>query len=302
MLNHVVVLSLGFVSLMSMFLAPAIEAKELNIVSTSSIIGDYVRNVGGDLISQTVLVGPNGDPHTFEPSPKDGVALKNADVIFEFGLNLEPWLDQLYLSSESKAQRYRVTGGLILIHGSDPDHDEIEVDPHVWHDVGNAIIMVELIRDALMKADPEHAGQYRDHAEAYLKQLADLQDWIFQQIASLDKERRKLVTSHDTFGYFARRYGFQIIGAVVDSATTEAADPSAAKIAQLTEKIKSSGVPAIFVENVSNPQTAQAIARETGARVAPPLYSDALGEPGSEGEDYVKMMTHNVKTIVEALK
>lgn len=302
MLNRAVILTFGLVSLMWMCLASAVEAKELNIVSTSSIIGDYVRNVGGEFISQTVLVGANGDPHTFEPSPKDGVALKSADVVFEFGLHLEPWLDHLYQSSGSKAQRYRVTGGLMLIHGSDPEHDEIEVDPHVWHDVANAIIMVELIRDALMKADPEHAEQYRHNAELYLKKLSDLQDWIFQQTASLDKERRKLVTSHDTFGYFARRYGFQIIGAVVDSATTEAADPSASKIAGLSEKIKTAGVPAIFVENVSNPQTARAIARETGVRVAPPLYSDALGEPGSEGEDYVKMMTHNVKTIVEALK
>lgn len=151
-------------------------------------------------------------------------------------LHLEPWLDPLYLSSGSKARRYRVTGGLMLIHGSGPDHGEIEVDPHVWHDVGNAIIMVELIRDVLMKTDPERVEQYRLRAEIYLKELSDLQKWTFQEISTLDKERRKLVTSHDTFGYFARRYGFEIIGAVVDSATTEAADPSALKTAQLVKK------------------------------------------------------------------
>ena len=275
-----------------------VQAQELNVVSTNSILADWVDHVGGDLVRSAVLVGVNGDPHTFEPSPKDDVLLKKADVIFEIGLHLEPWLDKLYRSSGSKAIRNRVTEDLMLIRADGRNED----DPHVWHDVGNAVIMVQAIRDALIKADPQHSNGYRNNADVYLAKLSTLDAWVVEEIVNIPKARRKLVTSHDTFGYFSRRYGFEIIGAVIDSATTEAADPSAFKIAQLVEKIKASAVTAIFVENVANPQMAQAIAREAGVKVAPQLYSDALGAPGSDGEDYIKMMTHNVRTIVEALR
>ena len=275
-----------------------VGAQELNVVSTNSILADWVDHVGGNFVRSVVLVGANGDPHTFEPTPKDGVLLKKADVIFEIGLHLEPWLDKLYGSSGSKAIRDRVTEGITLIHVN----GENEADPHVWHDVGNAVIMVQAIRDALMKADPQHSDEYRNNADIYLTKLSILNAWIVKEIANIPKERRKLVTSHDTFGYFSQRYGFTIIGAVIDSATTEAADPSALKIAQLVKKIKASAVPAVFVENVTNPQMLKAVAREAGVKVAPKLYSDALGVPGSDGEDYIKMMTYNVQTIVEALR
>jgi ABC-type Zn uptake system ZnuABC Zn-binding protein ZnuA len=278
-----------------------VDAQELRVVATNSILADLVKNVGGTFIQQTVLVGANGDPHTFEPTPKDNVLLKNAGVIFENGLHLEPWLDKLYASSGSKAVRYCVTGGLKLIQ-SQGDHGDSESDPHVWHDAGNVIIMVEVIRDALIKADPVHADVYQRNADIYLAKLSALDAWIVDETSSIPKERRKLVTSHDTFGYFARRYDFQIIGAVIDSSTTEAADPSALKVADLVEKIKASGVPAVFVENVANPKMLQAVAREADVKVSPQLYSDALGKPGTSGEDYIKMMEYNVRTIVEALR
>lgn len=302
MVNRILTVSLGLMVIMLLLMTQKVEAKELNVVSTNSILADWVRQVGGAYIEQTVLVGANGDTHTFDPTPEDSIVLTNADAIFEFGLHLEPWLDTLYDSSGSKAPRVRVTSGLMLLRSSQSVGGEVEFDPHVWHDVGNAIIMVEAIRDALMTADPAHANIYRDNAEKYLKELSSLQDRVFKEIATLHKDRRKLVTSHDTFGYFARRYGFEVIGAVIDSATTEASDPSALKMAELVRKVKASGVPAVFMENVSNPQSLQALARETGVRVAPGLYSDALGEPGSAGEDYISMMTYNVKTIVEALR
>lgn len=302
MLRRTITVSLGLTVLILLLLTQKVEAKELNVVSTNSILGDWVRQVGGPHVKQTVLVGANGDPHTFDPTAKDSIALTDADVIFEFGLHLEPWLDALYDSSGSKAPRFRVTSGLMLISSSQPVGGDAEFDPHVWHDVGNAIIMVEVIRDALISADPTHTSDYRDNAERYLKELSSLQNRVFKEIATLEKERRKLVTSHDTFGYFARRYGFEVIAAVIDSATTEVSDPSALKMAELVQKVKAAGVPAVFMENVSNPQSVQALARETGVRVAPALYSDALGQPGSAGEDYISMMTYNVKTIVEALR
>ena len=281
-----------------------VDARELRVVATNSILADLVRNAGGTSIQTTVLVGANGDPHTFEPTPKDNVLLKNADVIFENGLHLEPWLDKLYASSGSRAVRYRVTEGLKLIRtlGYHEDGEGSEADPHVWHDAGNAIIMVGAIRDALIKADPVHTGDYQRNASIYLTKLSVLDAWIMKETSSIPKERRKLVTSHDTFEYFARRYGFQIVGAVIDSATTEAADPSALKVAGLVNEIKASGVPAVFVENVVNPKMLQAVAREAGVKVAPQLYSDALGKSGSSGEDYIKMMEYNVRTIVEALR
>lgn len=278
------------------------DAAPLKVVSTNSILADWVHQVGGDLIDQKVLVGANGDTHVYEPTPKDNISLNKADVLFEIGLHLEPWLGQLYQSSGSKALRCRVSGGLMLIQRDGAHPGELEADPHVWHDVDNVIMMVEIIRDVLAKTDPEHSKTYRQNAEIYIKKLSELQGWIFKEVSTLNEDRRKLVTSHDTFGYFARRYGFTVIATVIGSATTEAADPSAATLAHLVGEIRSSGVPAIFVENVSNPQVVRTIAREAGVRVAPSLYTDALGGPGSEGEDYVKMMTYNVKTILEALR
>lgn len=278
------------------------QAGAVKVVSTNSILAQWVQHVGGKRIDQSVLVGVNGDPHTFEPTPRDSSELKDADLIFEFGLGLEPWLDKLYEASESTAKRYRVTNGLMLLSNQSDKDGHTEFDPHVWHDVGNAIIMVQVIQDALMHSDPAGAEEYLLNAESYLKSLAELHAWVFEVVSKLPPERRKLVTSHDTFSYFARRYGFDVIGTVIESATTEMADPSALKLAGLTQKIKSAGVPAVFIENVSNPRIVQALAREAGVRVAPSLYSDALGEPGSDGEDYIKMITHNVKTIIEALR
>ena len=278
------------------------QDRELNVISTNSIVADWVRQVGGDLIKQSVLVGADSDPHTFEPTPQETVLLKEADIVFEIGLHLEPWLDKLYESSDSKAMRYRLTQGLMLIHMDGLKRGETEIDPHVWHDIGSVIMMVQAICNVLMDEDPAHEAQYRKNTEAYLKQLSDLDVWIFDEVIKIPNERRKLVTSHDTFRYFARRYGFQIIGAVIESATTEAADPSAAQIAQLVEKVKSAGVPAIFVENVANPQMVNTVAKEANVSVAPELYSDALGKQGSEGDDYLKMMKYNVETIVGALK
>lgn len=272
------------------------DAREIQVVSTNSILADLVKNVSGEWIKQTVLVGANGDPHTFEPTPQDNVVLKNADVIFENGLHLEPWLDSLYGSSGSQADRYRITEGLDLIQ------TQGETDPHVWHDVENVMAMVKNIRDALMKEDPEHAGVFQKNADIYLSKLSALDAWMIKEVANVPQDRRQLVTSHDTFGYFARRYGFEVIAAVIDSATTETADPSAAKIARLVETIKKTKVPAIFIENTTNPNMVKAVALETGVKISPPLYSDALGEKGSDGEDYIKMTEYNVRTIVEALR
>lgn len=284
--------------------------RRLTVVATFSVLGDLVRQVGGERVAVRVLVGPESDVHTFDPSPADTAALAEAALVFENGLGFEPWLDRLYAASRSAARRVVVTEGLAGLIRSDAGHAdehrekraESGVDPHVWHDVQNAMHMVGVIRDALVQADPANAATYRAHAERYLAELQALDAWIVAQVATVPPERRKLVTAHDTFAYFARRYGFTIIGTVLGAVTTEVADPSAAQVAALVRTIRAAGVPAIFAENVSNPRLMERIAREAGVEVVPGLYTDALGKPGSPGDTYVSMLRTNVERIVLALR
>jgi len=278
----------------------------LRVISTTSIIGDWVRIVGGDQIDLMTLVGPDGDPHDYEPVPADSVLLAQGDLIFENGFGLETWLDKLYTSAESKATRVVLTDGVELrrvgkTEGGNPGGQDDDRDPHAWQSVHNAAIMVGNIRDAFVKADPAHAADYRARSDAYINQLNDLDAWVQQQIQSIPADRRKLVTSHDAFGYFGQRYGIDVSRSALESVTTEASDPSARQIADVVEQIKASGVPVIFLENIQNPQLINQIAAEANVKVGPPLYSDALGQPGTAGDSYIKMIRYNVQTIVKAL-
>src|SRR5579859_4450388 len=280
--------------------APAAGAK-LDVVATFSILGDLVQAVAGDNIQLHTLVGPDGDTHTYEPIPADGVALAQANVIFENGLGFETWLNKLYTASGSKAMRVVVTTG--VTPGKIAIGDAAgETDPHAWQDVSYSIGMVNVISATLVAQDPAHAAAYQANAAAYLRQLQDLDSYIQQQSNALPAERRKLVTNHDALGYFAKRYGFQVVGDVLGSVSTEASEPSAAEIAKLTDEIKSAGVHAIFTENIENSAVINQVAQESGVKVPPPLYTDALGQPGTPGETYLKMMRYNIDTIVTALK
>ena len=272
------------------------SATTLRVVATFSVLGDLVKNVGGDRVEVTVLVGPDGDAHTFEPTPKESIALAQAQVVFENGLHFEHWLDALYIASGSRASRVVTTDGI------EPITLGNEEDPHAWHDVSNAMLMAERVRDGLIAADPANAAYYKGSAEKYLDELARLDQWIIDTLKDISDDNRKLVTSHDTFGYFAKRYGFTLIGAALESATTEAADPSAAQIAGIVEKIKSAGVKVVFTENTRNPKLIESVAAEAGVKVAPHLYTDALGPVGSNGETYIKMMRYNAKVLAESLK
>jgi len=298
----------------------------LKVIATFSVLGDLVGNVAGDLVELKTLVPPGADAHTFEPSPADSVALAEAQVVFENGLEFESWLADLVTASGSQAERVSVSEGIDLIEATEGDHEEEgdhdehaeetatagedehgdedehgEFDPHVWHDVNNAIHMVERIRDGLAAADPANADTYRANADTYLQQLKDLDAFVVDRVDTLPAERRKLVTTHDTFGYFARRYGFEIVGTTLGSVSTEVADPSAADIVALVEQIKAVGVPTIFSESIEGGSVTERIAREAGDELAPTLYTDALGEPGSDGETYERMMRYNVETMVMAL-
>jgi ABC-type Zn uptake system ZnuABC Zn-binding protein ZnuA len=245
--------------------------------------------------------------------------LAEADLVFQNGLGFEPWLDDLYAASGSKATRVVVTEPIEPTKAAAGDEHAVEstpaaderiagadqgqgeFDPHVWSDAGNAIRMVEVIRDALVKADATHADTYTANAEQYLAKLKTLDDFIVAETNRLPPERRKLVTDHDALGYFAKRYGYEIVGTALGSISTETADPSAGELAELVEQIKAAGAPAIFAENVQNPDLMGRIASEAGVELGPTLYTDALGEPGSDGDTYLKLMRYNVTSIVTAL-
>ena len=301
----------------------------LKVVATNTIIADMVSNVVGDCgcVTVTTLVPRGGDSHTYEPTPRDADALASADIVFENGLGLEPWLNDVFSASGSSAQRAVVTNAISPLRIADEpgaDRDQLaedstgtpaaantrnprgasegEYDPHVWFDVQNAKKMVTAIESALVSADAAHADLFHTDAAAYQQQLDQLDAFVVQTVGQLAPDQRQLVTSHDTFGYFAPRYGFTIIGTALGSVTTETADPSASDIAKLVDEIKASGVKAIFPENVSNPELLDQIAKEANVSVGPALYTDALGDPGSDGDTYIKMITYDVTQLVNALK
>jgi len=289
------------------------ESGRLTVIATHSILGDLVHNVAGDAVDLTTLVGPDGDTHNYEPVPADTIKVAEANLLFENGLGFETWLDDLYKASGSKAQRVVVSSQVVPLgfagEGVPANEAPVaspapgqELDPHFWQDVANSKSAVEVIRDALVAADPANAEVYQANATAYLKQLQQLDDDIVAKTASLPVDRRKLVTNHDAFGYFAYRYGYTIEGAALQSFSTEAADPSAQQLAALVTAIRETGVPAIFPESVENADLVDRIAKEAGVKVGAPLYSDALGQPGSDGDTYLKMMGHNIDAIVSALQ
>ena len=275
------------------------QADKVRAVATISIIGDVVRNVAGDAIDLTVFVGPDGDAHEFEPTSEDIVILSKADILFENNLHLEHWLDKIFAASASKAKRVVVSAGVVPLT---LENNPLETDPHAWQDVANVVVYVQNVRDALSALDPAHKATFETNAAGYIAQLKGLDQWVQAQLALVPAEHRNLVTNHDALGYFARRYGFRIIGAVIPSATTEAADPSARATARLLEIIKANGVHAIFPENMANARIARSISDEAGIVVAPGLYTDALGVRGSDGETYIRMIRHNVGVVLEYLK
>lgn len=272
----------------------------LRVVATYSILGDWVRKIGGEQVALTVLVGPEGDAHTYDPTPRDSVALAEADVLFENGLGFEVWLDRLFVASDSGARRVVVTESVkpreILVSDS-----RTEIDPHVWHLPENARLMVESITAALEKADPDHSSDYRSRQMEYVTQLNELDKWISKETASIPDNRRKLVTTHDTFGYLADAYDFEVIS-VLGSVSSEASDPSATQMAEVIDRVRSLKIPAVFAENILSPKLTRKIAEEAGVKIVPTLYTDALGRGDSPGTDYLGMMRFNVKTIAEALR
>ncbi|HKU06574.1 MAG TPA: metal ABC transporter substrate-binding protein [Bradyrhizobium sp.] len=268
------------------------QAEPLKVVASFSILGDLVRNVGGNDVNVTTLVGPDSDAHVYSPSPADAKKIADARLIVVNGLGFEGWLPRLAQSSGSKAKIVTASNGITALRlGAD-------ADPHAWQSVGNTKIYVANIRDALSAADPAAAQRFAANTQAYLAKLDALDREVREAVAKLPPARRKVISTHSAFGYFAASYGIEFIAPLGVSTESE---PSARDIAKIVTQVKQAKIPAVFLENVSDPRLMQRIAAETGARVGGTLYSDSLTGEKGDAPTYIEMVRHNIKALTRAL-
>ena len=282
---------LWFVATVFALAATPLRAQDrLNVVASFSILGDFVKNVGGDKVNVTTLVGPNGDVHVYTPAPDDARKVADAKLVIVNGLGLEGWLPRLLQSSGSKAMIVVASKGVAPLQvGSD-------ADPHAWQSVANAKIYVGNIRDGLIATDPGSEDVYRANATGYLAALEMLEAEIKTAIEAIPVSRRKVITTHTAFGYFGDAYGIEFIAP--EGLSTDA-DPSARDIARLIEQIRREKIPAVFIENITDPRLLQRIAAETGATIGGTLYSDALSAPDGPAATYIDMMRSNVRELTK---
>jgi zinc/manganese transport system substrate-binding protein len=268
------------------------HAEPLKVIASFSILGDFVRNVGGDRVDVTTLVGPDSDAHVYAPTPRDAKRIAEARLIVVNGFGFEGWLPRLVQSSGSKATVVTATDGITpLRRGSD-------ADPHAWQAVDNAKVYVANIRVALSAADPAGSEQFRANGDAYLAKLGALDREVRSAVAQIPAARRKVISTHNAFGYFASAYGIEFVAPLGVSTESE---PSARDIAGIITQIKQARIPAVFLENVSDPRLIQRISAETGAKVGGTLYSDGLTGEKGDAPTYIDMVRHNIKTLTRAL-
>jgi zinc/manganese transport system substrate-binding protein len=282
-----------FTLLASLSLAAAEKPK---VVTSFSILADITQKIGGDRIERRNLVGADADAHVYAPSPEDGKAVLNADLIIANGLGFEPWLDRLIASSEATGTRIDASAGVLPLMLDEDGHQV--ADPHAWQNLANAEIYVQNIAKALSKADPANADYYGERRDAYLTQIRALLGEARAGLGQLPQTQRTIITSHDAFGYLGQAYGLNFIAPQGLSTEDE---PSAAEVAALIRQIRTDGVRAVFVENIRDPRLIQQIAAEGGAKVGGTLYSDALASEGP-ASSYLGMFKHNLDTLLTALK
>ena len=272
--------------------SPLRAAERLNVVVSFSILGDFVRTIGGDRVNLTILVGPDSDVHVYTPAPGDAKRIADAKLVIVNGLGLEGWLPRLVQSSGAKAQVITASAGIAPLKlGS-------AADPHAWQSVPNAKIYVTDIANALVGADPDDAEFFRAQAKSYLAKLEMLDREVREAVGTIPPDRRKVISTHDAFGYFAAEYGVQFVAPLGVSTETE---PSARDIAGIIGQIRAQKIPAVFLENISDDRLIRRIAAETGAKVGGTLISDGLtGEKGL-APTYIDMVRHNIKALTSAL-
>lgn len=294
----------GAVLLLISSIAPSWAQDKLNVVASFSILGDFVRTVGGERVAVTTLVGPNGDAHVYTPTPADAKTITAAKLVFVNGLGFEGWLPRLVKSAGGKATIVTATQGVKPReadeggHAHGDKHDHGHDDPHAWQSIANAKIYVANIRDALAKADPTGADVYKANAETYLGELTKLEADVKTAVAAIPEAQRKVISTHDAFGYFAAAYGIQFIAPQGVSTESEA---SARDVARIITQIRQAKIPAVFLENVSDPRLIRRIAAETGAKIGGTLYSDSLTAENGDAPTYIAMVRHNIRTLAGAL-
>lgn len=320
--------SFAVITFSTMTALPAL-AEPLKVLATFSIIGDFARNVGGDRIALTTLIGPNGDAHAYEPKPADAALVSRADVVLTNGLHFEGFIDRLMKASATKARVVELARGATTLemsqdghghpdggddghdhaaegeHGHDHDgheahagHDHGPIDPHAFQSVANAKVYVKNIAGAFCAADAAGCDAYEANATAYLAKLDALDAELKQEVASIPADRRVIITSHDAFGYFARDYGITFLAP--EGISTEA-EPSAADIARLIRQVREDNAAAIFVENITNQRLIEQISSETGLKIGGTLYSDALSDADGPAATYIDMMKSNIGVIRNAI-
>jgi zinc/manganese transport system substrate-binding protein len=280
-------------------------ADRLKVVASFSIVGDMVSRVGGEHVDVSVLVGPDNDAHEFEPTPAHARSLATADIVFANGLGFEPWLARLARATNASARIVELSRGISprqagasqsgKAHAHGHGHSS---DPHAWQDVRNAIIYVENIANALSSRSPAMQASFRARALAFTAELRALDSEIRSSMALVPEGRRRVITSHDAFGYYADAYGVVFLAPL---GTSTEAQPSAKGVARLIEQIRREKIRVVFVENITDPRLIEQIARETGASVGGRLFSDALSGPTGPAPDYQAMMRHNTRLLTAAM-
>jgi len=273
--------------------------QKLKAVATFSILGDLVANVGGARTDVATLVGPNSDAHVYSPTPADAKTLAQAKVVVVNGLGLEGWLTRLVTASGSRAATVTASTGIKPRRMEDEHHGgQFVTDPHAWQSIANAKIYVTNIRDGLVKVDPDGRAAYAANATAYLAKLDALEADVKAAIERIPADRRRIITTHDAFGYFGAAFGMEFIAPQGVSTESEA---SAKDVAKIITQIRQQKIPAVFMENISDPRLMQQIARETGAKIGGTLYSDALSGANGPAATYIDMMRNNVREFAAAL-
>lgn len=272
-------------------------AVPIPVVASFSILADMTRQVGGSLVSVEALVGPDGDVHAYEPRPRDLREVMSARVLVRNGLGLEGWMDRLTDAAGFKGQVV-VAAEKVAPHTMKDAGGAIAIDPHAWQDPRNAVLYVGAIADGLTAADPANGPAFRDSAESYAERIRAVDSWIAEQFGVIPAERRRVITTHDAFGYYGARYGIEFLAA--EGISTED-EPSAKAMAALVLQVKREKVPAVFIENMTSPRLVRMLAQETGAKLGGTVYSDALSAPDGPAATYLDMLRYNTKMFIAAM-
>jgi ABC-type Zn uptake system ZnuABC Zn-binding protein ZnuA len=285
-------------------IAPTSTQGAPKVLAVETFLAEIAQNVAGDRLRVDALIPIGVDPHAFEPTPQDVARIAQSQVLIANGAGFEGWLQKV--TDNAGGQRLLIEAATGLASRQPREGELVAADhggndPHFWLDPLSVIKYTENIRDGLSQVDPEGRAVYAANAEAYIGKLRELDTWINEQAQQVPEARRSLVTNHESFGYFADRYGFRIVGTVIPSVST-GASPSAQQLAQLVDRLRTAGAPAIFLETGANPQLANQLSGETGVKVVTDLFTHSVTEPGGAAPTYIDMMRFNTQKIVDALR